>query len=143
VRPKPVTSHASSIVQVSRWANGIVLGSAAFGADRLTCDCCRPVLSRRLYLTWPSYSQKLARKSWFVRRATSMRTSEGARVRQRMSAALWISADTKGERKFFAITVRHRTEASLPMSASKFPNRSPLFTSVLFNHYLTKAAMAT
>src|SRR6266478_5368237 len=58
VRPKPVTSHASSIVQVSRWANGIVLGSAAFGADRLTCDCCPPVFSRRLYLTWPSYSHK-------------------------------------------------------------------------------------
>src|SRR5260370_3065107 len=58
VRPKPVTSHASSIVQVSRWANGIVLGSAAFGADRLTCDCCPPVFSLRLYLTLPSYSHK-------------------------------------------------------------------------------------
>ena len=58
VRPKPVTSHASSIVQVSRWANGIVLGSAACGADRLTCDCCPSVFSRRLYLTWHSYSHK-------------------------------------------------------------------------------------
>jgi hypothetical protein len=28
------------------------------GADRLTCDCCPPVFSPRLYLTWASYSHK-------------------------------------------------------------------------------------
>jgi hypothetical protein len=33
-------------------------GVAAFGADKLTRDCCPPVFSRRLYLTWPSYSHK-------------------------------------------------------------------------------------
>ncbi|MDH2384433.1 hypothetical protein [Bradyrhizobium sp. CER78] len=45
---KPVASHASSIVQVSRCANGIELSSAAFGANRLACGCCPPVFSRRL-----------------------------------------------------------------------------------------------
>ena len=61
VRPKPVTSHASSIVQVSRCANGIVLGSAAFGVDTLICDSWPPVFSRRLYLTCPPIRTKLDR----------------------------------------------------------------------------------
>lgn len=38
-------------MQESRWANGIALGSVAFGADRLTCESCPPVFYRRLYLT--------------------------------------------------------------------------------------------
>ncbi|WFU31702.1 hypothetical protein QA635_35245 [Bradyrhizobium brasilense] len=37
-------------------------------------------------------------------------------------------------------TVRHRAEANLANVGSKFRKRSPLFTSVLFNHYSTNAA---
>jgi len=48
VRPKPVTWHASLIVQVSRWANGIVFGSRASEVDGVNCDCPPPSFSRRL-----------------------------------------------------------------------------------------------
>ena len=37
-------------------------------------------------------------------------------------------------------TARHCAEASLLNVGSKLPKRSPLFTSVLFNHYSTNAA---
>lgn len=46
-------------------------------------------------------------------------------------------------RKFFAkapAKARHCAEASLLNVGSKFHKRSPLFTSVLFNHYSTNAA---
>ena len=36
----------------------LAFGSAFFGADRLTGDCCPPVFSQRLYLTWLSHSHK-------------------------------------------------------------------------------------
>jgi putative SOS response-associated peptidase YedK len=48
-----------------------------------------PVFSRRLYLTWPSHSYKARQEQELIeRRASSMRTSEGARVRQRTSAVV-------------------------------------------------------
>jgi hypothetical protein len=62
----------------------LVLGSEAFGADRLAC--CPPVFSPRLYLTWPSYSHK-ARQELIVRRATSMRTYKRSRATPHVSGA--------------------------------------------------------
>jgi len=58
--PSPVTSHASSIVQVSRWANGTVLGSAALGSDGLTCEGCSPSFLSSIvsHLLLPSCSHK-------------------------------------------------------------------------------------
>jgi hypothetical protein len=50
VRPKPVTSHASLIVQVSRWANGIVFDSSASEVDGVNCDCSPISFARRLLL---------------------------------------------------------------------------------------------
>jgi hypothetical protein len=122
VRPKPVTSHASSIVQVSRWANGIVLGSAAFGADRLICDRCLQVFSRRLYLTRTSYSHKLDRP-----RVDCATSNVNANIRGRSRTTAHVSGGgfayfrtPRATRKFFAnapATVRHRAEANLLTSA--------------------------
>src|SRR6266478_4563898 len=122
VRPKPVTSHASSIVQVSRWANGMVLGSAAFGADRLMCDCCPPVFSPRLYLTWPSYSHELDRTR--VDCATSNVNADirgRSRTTAHVSGGLNISGHQGRRGNSFAnapATVRHRAQASLLMWAA-------------------------
>ena len=126
VRPKPVTSHASSIVQVSRCANGIVLGSAAFGVDRLTCDSCPPVFSRRLYLTWPSYSHKARQEQELIVRRQRQCEHPMAlaydSARQRRFEYFRIP---KATRKLFAnapATVRHRAEASLLISAANSPS---------------------
>jgi hypothetical protein len=114
VRPKPVTSHASSIVQVSRWANGIVLGSAAFGPDRLTCEGCPPVFSRRLHLACcPPIRTKLDTRVGCAT-SKSMRTSESAGVRQRRFEYFWIpKRDEEIFRECFNHSERHRDEASL------------------------------
>ena len=50
MRPRPVTSHASLIVQVSFWANGTVCGLAASEADGVNCDSSTSSFSRRLRL---------------------------------------------------------------------------------------------
>jgi hypothetical protein len=68
VRPKPVTSHASLIVQASRWPNGIVFDSSDFGMDEVTRECSLPFPPRRLYLKTSSYSRKTRRAR--VSRAT-------------------------------------------------------------------------
>ncbi|MBB4381834.1 hypothetical protein [Bradyrhizobium sp. SBR1B] len=51
--------------------------------------------------------------------------------------------DTKGDGEFFCECASHREASRRGWSAnigSKFRKRSPLFTSVLFNHYSTNAA---
>ncbi|MGX9425606.1 MULTISPECIES: hypothetical protein [Bradyrhizobium] len=98
------------------------------GADRLTCDCCPPVFSRRLYLTWPRFAQSSTGQELIVRPATSMRTSEGACARQRTSAAIEYFRTPRATRKFFAdapATVRHRAEASLLMAAANSASVRP------------------
>ena len=76
MRPRPVTSHASLIVQASRWANGIVFDSSDFGMDEVTRDGSLPFPPRRLYLKTPPTLAKLEGRELAVRRFASMRTPE-------------------------------------------------------------------
>src|SRR5437763_10446571 len=88
---------------------------------RLTCDGCPPVFSRRLYLTWPSYSHKARQdESWLCdeqRQCEHPRALAYDSARQRRFEYF---RTPRATRKFFAnapATVRHRAEANLLMSA--------------------------
>jgi hypothetical protein len=66
---------------------------------------------------------------------------ERSRTTAHVSGGLNIFGHQGRRGNFFAnapATVGHRAEAT--NVGSKFPKRSPLFTSVLFNHYSTNAA---